>query len=161
MRRWKAAGPAPKGVEDQLWNRFRGAQDTFFGARDQVNAEMDAEYAVNAEKKEGSSSRPRRSSRSPTSKAAKDDVPRHRRAVGRRRQGAPGADQGARGADPQGRAGDPGRRGRRVVAGQPGEVRPEPTDTVAKLEEALRRPRGRPGRRPGEGRREEGHRDRG
>jgi hypothetical protein len=52
MRQWKAAGPAPKGVDDQLWARFRGAQDTFFGHRDQVNAEMDAEFAVNAEKKE-------------------------------------------------------------------------------------------------------------
>ncbi|MEO5708467.1 MAG: DUF349 domain-containing protein [Nocardioidaceae bacterium] len=52
MRQWKAAGPAPKGVDDQLWTRFRGAQDTFFGNRDRVNAELDAEFAVNAEKKE-------------------------------------------------------------------------------------------------------------
>jgi hypothetical protein len=52
MRQWKAAGPAPKGVDDQLWARFRGAQDTFFGNRDRVNAELDAEFAGNAEKKE-------------------------------------------------------------------------------------------------------------
>ena len=52
MRQWKAAGPAPKGVDDQLWKRFRGAQDRFFGARDAANAELDAEYAANAEKKE-------------------------------------------------------------------------------------------------------------
>ncbi len=52
MRQWKAAGPAPKGVDDQLWKRFRGAQDTFFGNRDAANAELDAEFAVNAEKKE-------------------------------------------------------------------------------------------------------------
>ena len=52
MRQWKAAGPAPKGVDDQLWARFRGAQDTFFGNRDRANAEMDAEFAANAEKKE-------------------------------------------------------------------------------------------------------------
>ena len=52
MRRWKAAGPAPKGVDDQLWQRFRGAQDTFFGNRDQANAELDAEFVANAEKKE-------------------------------------------------------------------------------------------------------------
>jgi hypothetical protein len=52
MRQWKAAGPAPKSVDDQLWKRFRGAQDTFFGARDAANAELDAEYAANAEKKE-------------------------------------------------------------------------------------------------------------
>ncbi len=52
MRKWKAAGPAPKGVDDQLWARFRGAQDTFFGNRDRANAEMDAEFAANAEVKE-------------------------------------------------------------------------------------------------------------
>jgi hypothetical protein len=52
MRQWKAAGPAPKGVDDQLWKRFRAAQDAFFGARDAANAEIDAEFAVNAEKKE-------------------------------------------------------------------------------------------------------------
>jgi hypothetical protein len=52
MRDWKAAGPAPKGVDDQLWKRFRTAQDTFFGNRDATNAELDREFAVNAEKKE-------------------------------------------------------------------------------------------------------------
>ncbi len=52
MRRWKAAGPAPKGVDDQLWKRFRGAQDVFFGARDAAAAATDAEFAENATKKE-------------------------------------------------------------------------------------------------------------
>jgi hypothetical protein len=52
MRRWKEAGPAPKGVDDQLWKRFRAAQDVFFGARDATNAATDAEYAENAAKKE-------------------------------------------------------------------------------------------------------------
>jgi hypothetical protein len=52
MRQWKAAGPAPKNVDDQLWKRFRGAQDQFFGARDAANAKLDAEYAENAEVKE-------------------------------------------------------------------------------------------------------------
>jgi hypothetical protein len=52
MRRWKEAGPAPKGVDDQLWKRFRGAQDVFFGARDAATAATDAEYAENATKKE-------------------------------------------------------------------------------------------------------------
>ena len=52
MREWKAAGPAPKNVDDQLWKRFRKAQDTFFGARDTANAELDAEFAANAEVKE-------------------------------------------------------------------------------------------------------------
>jgi hypothetical protein len=52
MRRWKEAGPAPKGVDDELWKRFRAAQDAFFGARDAVTAATDAEYAANATRKE-------------------------------------------------------------------------------------------------------------
>lgn len=52
MRDWKAAGPAPKAVDDELWQRFRGAQDKFFGARDAANAALDAEFAANAEVKE-------------------------------------------------------------------------------------------------------------
>ena len=52
MRRWKAAGPAPKGVDDELWSRFRGAQDTFFKARDAAAAERDKEFTANAEKKQ-------------------------------------------------------------------------------------------------------------
>ena len=52
MREWKAAGPAPRDVDDALWKRFRGAQDTFFGARDAANAEQDREFAANAEVKE-------------------------------------------------------------------------------------------------------------
>ncbi len=52
MQQWKAAGPAPKDVDDQLWARFRGAQDQFFSARDAANAAIDQEYAANAEVKE-------------------------------------------------------------------------------------------------------------
>jgi hypothetical protein len=52
MRQWKAAGPAPREVEDDLWGRFRGAQDTFFGARDEAMAAQDSEFAANAEAKE-------------------------------------------------------------------------------------------------------------
>jgi len=52
MQRWKAAGPAPKDVDDALWKRFRAAQDAFFGARDSANAAIDAEFAANAEVKE-------------------------------------------------------------------------------------------------------------
>jgi hypothetical protein len=51
MQDWKAAGPAPKEVDDELWSRFRGAQDVFFSARDAANAEIDREFAANAEKK--------------------------------------------------------------------------------------------------------------
>jgi vacuolar-type H+-ATPase subunit I/STV1 len=52
MRQWKAAGPAPREVEDELWTRFRGAQDTFFGARDEAMAAQESEFAANAEAKE-------------------------------------------------------------------------------------------------------------
>jgi hypothetical protein len=52
MRQWKAAGPAPRDVDEALWKRFRGAQDTFFGARDAAAAEQDKEFAANAEVKE-------------------------------------------------------------------------------------------------------------
>lgn len=52
MQQWKAVGPAPRGVEDKLWKRFRTAQDVFFGARDAANRELDAQYEANAEVKE-------------------------------------------------------------------------------------------------------------
>ena len=52
MREWKAAGPAPRDVDDRLWQRFRGAQDTFFGARDAANAALDEEFAANADVKD-------------------------------------------------------------------------------------------------------------
>jgi hypothetical protein len=52
MRRWKSAGPAPRDIDEELWKRFRAAQDTFFSARDSANAAQDAEFAANAEVKE-------------------------------------------------------------------------------------------------------------
>jgi hypothetical protein len=52
MRDWKAAGPAPRDIDDALWKRFRGAQDAFFAARDAENAKLDEEFAANAEVKE-------------------------------------------------------------------------------------------------------------
>ena len=52
MRQWKAAGPAPREVDDKLWARFRAAQDTFFGARDAVQAEENAEQVENLQAKE-------------------------------------------------------------------------------------------------------------
>ena len=52
MADWKAAGRAPRDVEDQLWERFRAAQETFFARRNQVFAERDAEFESNAEIKE-------------------------------------------------------------------------------------------------------------
>ncbi|MGW7368260.1 DUF349 domain-containing protein [Streptomyces sp. NPDC054841] len=52
MAEWKAAGRAQREHEDDLWNRFRGAQDVFFAARSGVFAERDAEQAENLKLKE-------------------------------------------------------------------------------------------------------------
>lgn len=52
MRQWKSAGPAPREVDDKLWARFRTAQDTFFGARDAVQAEENVEQQANLEQKQ-------------------------------------------------------------------------------------------------------------
>ncbi|GHA91011.1 DUF349 domain-containing protein [Streptomyces chryseus] len=52
MTEWKAAGRAQREAEDDLWNRFRGAQDVFFAARGEVFAERDAEQAENLKLKE-------------------------------------------------------------------------------------------------------------
>ncbi|MFK4101822.1 DUF349 domain-containing protein [Streptomyces sp. NPDC019531] len=52
MAEWKAAGRAQREHEDDLWNRFRGAQDVFFAARSSVFAERDAEQTENLKLKE-------------------------------------------------------------------------------------------------------------
>jgi hypothetical protein len=52
MRRWKAAGPASRGAEDELWRRFRAAQDVFFSARSEVFAQRDSEQQKNLAAKE-------------------------------------------------------------------------------------------------------------
>ena len=52
MTEWKAAGRAPRDVDDKLWERFRAAQDHFFEARNAVNAERDREFEANAEAKD-------------------------------------------------------------------------------------------------------------
>ena len=52
MARWKAAGPAPRGVDETLWKRFRAAQDTFFAAKQATLNAQDTELRANAEAKE-------------------------------------------------------------------------------------------------------------
>lgn len=52
MTQWKEAGPAPRGVDETLWRRFRGAQDTFFAAKQAAMSEQDAEFGANATAKE-------------------------------------------------------------------------------------------------------------
>ncbi|MFD8072950.1 DUF349 domain-containing protein [Streptomyces sp. NBC_00510] len=52
MTDWKAAGRAQREAEEDLWNRFRGAQDVFFAARSDVFAERDTEQRENLTLKE-------------------------------------------------------------------------------------------------------------
>ncbi|MDS1271329.1 DUF349 domain-containing protein [Lipingzhangella sp. LS1_29] len=52
MQQWKAAGRADRSAEDELWARFKGAQDVFFQARSAAFAERDAELQDNARAKE-------------------------------------------------------------------------------------------------------------
>lgn len=52
MHRWKEAGRASREAEEDLWTRFKGAQDTFFSARSAAFAERDVELREHAEAKE-------------------------------------------------------------------------------------------------------------
>jgi hypothetical protein len=52
MRDWKAAGRASRDAEQELWARFRTAQDQFFAARDEVFSERDKDQRENLQKKE-------------------------------------------------------------------------------------------------------------
>ena len=52
MTEWKAAGRAQREAEDELWTRFRGAQDVFFQARSAVFDERDAGERENQTLKE-------------------------------------------------------------------------------------------------------------
>src|SRR5699024_1637235 len=51
MQEWKAAGRAPREVDDKLWAAFKGAQDYFFDKRNAVAKERDQEFEANAEAK--------------------------------------------------------------------------------------------------------------
>ena len=44
--------PGSRDIDDELWKRFREAQDNFFAARDAANAAQDAEFAANADIKD-------------------------------------------------------------------------------------------------------------
>ena len=52
MGRWKAAGRAGKAEEEELWQRFRAAQDEFFAARNAELGKRDAGFAENLTAKE-------------------------------------------------------------------------------------------------------------
>lgn len=52
MTRWKAAPRASREAEDELWTKFRAAQDAFFAARTEVSRKQNAEYEGNKTRKE-------------------------------------------------------------------------------------------------------------
>jgi hypothetical protein len=52
MSQWKTSGRASRESEDELWQRFKQAQDTFFGNRSAAFSVRDAELAKNLEVKE-------------------------------------------------------------------------------------------------------------
>ncbi|MFT3862188.1 DUF349 domain-containing protein [Micropruina sp.] len=52
MARWKAAGAAPRDVDDALWAEFRGLQDQFFNARQSTLSQQDQEFKANLDAKE-------------------------------------------------------------------------------------------------------------
>jgi hypothetical protein len=52
MGDWKAAGRAPREVEDTLWGAFKAAQDVFFQARSAAFSEKDEEFRGNQTVKE-------------------------------------------------------------------------------------------------------------
>ena len=52
MQRWKAAGTAPRDVDEKLWRRFRAIQDRFFEARNAANSAQDEEFRGNQAAKE-------------------------------------------------------------------------------------------------------------
>jgi hypothetical protein len=51
MDRWKAAGSAARNVDDELWARFRAAQDTFYNRRSDVFTAQDREFQANLDAK--------------------------------------------------------------------------------------------------------------
>ena len=51
MRQWKEAGRADRAAEEDLWGRFKAAQDTFFGARAKILSAKDAELREHADAK--------------------------------------------------------------------------------------------------------------
>jgi hypothetical protein len=53
MRAWKAAGRASREAEEDLWGRFKAAQDQFFAARAEALSEKESELREHAVVKEG------------------------------------------------------------------------------------------------------------
>ena len=123
MTEWKAAGRAQREVEDDLWNRFRGAQDVFFAARSAVFAERDAEQAREPQAQGGAGRRGREAAAGHGPEGGPGRVPLDQRALGGHRPCAARRPPEGRGPDARGRAGPPGVRGDRVAPDEPGGTR--------------------------------------
>ncbi len=52
QKEWKGVGPAQRGVENKLWERFRGACDAFFEGKKAFFADKDAQQEENLSAKE-------------------------------------------------------------------------------------------------------------
>ena len=160
MDRWRAAGRASRKDDDALWARFRAAQDTFFAARNAVQAAEEAEFQANLAVKEAllteaeailPITRPGRGQ----GVAARDPG-----ALGGGRQGAARRHGAGRAPDPQGRAGRPRRRGGAVEAHQPRGAGPR-AERGRPARGGAGRAAGQAGQGPGQGRRQGGRRGRG
>ena len=123
MTEWKAAGRAQREHEDDLWNRFRGAQDVFFAARSSVFAERDAEQTENLKLKEELAEEAEKLLPIEGPEGGPCRVPFDQRALGGHRPRAAGRPAEGRGPDARGRAGPPGVRGDRVAPDEPGGTR--------------------------------------
>ena len=87
MTRWKAAGSAPRDVDEALWQRFRAAQDKFFGAQQAVQPSRTPSSRPTRRPRRRCSSRARRRScrsRDPgTARAAYRDLLERWSAIGK------------------------------------------------------------------------------
>ena len=119
MTRWKAAGPAPRGVDEALWKRFRGAQDTFFAAKQATMTAQDTEFQANAEAKEQLLVEGERLLPISDLAAAETAYRELLGTVGRDRQGAPGRHPAAGQPAARDRDGDRCRRGGALAPEQP------------------------------------------
>jgi hypothetical protein len=52
MDRWRSAGRASRKDDDELWARFRAAQESFFNARNDANSQAEATFQENLQVKE-------------------------------------------------------------------------------------------------------------
>ena len=96
MEEWKAAGRAPRDVEDALWARFRAAQEKFFSRRNKTFSDRDAEFEANAAIKEKLLAEAEKIDPATGLDAAKAEDAVHPGALGGRRQGPARADPGVR-----------------------------------------------------------------